>query len=39
MSFEQLCWVIMGIVAMGLIPLYLIKHTRKAGAKIVMDSH
>jgi DHA2 family multidrug resistance protein len=39
MSFEQLCWVIMGIVACGLIPLYLIKYTPKKNAKVVMDSH
>ena len=29
MSFEQLCWVICVIVAAGLIPLYLIKPTRR----------
>jgi DHA2 family multidrug resistance protein len=39
MSFEQLCWVIMAIVACGLIPLYLIKYTAKKGAKPIMDSH
>ena len=39
MSFEQLCWVIMGIVACGLIPLYIIKYTPRKGAKVVMDSH
>jgi DHA2 family multidrug resistance protein len=39
MSFEQLCWVIMAIVACGLIPLYLIKYKRKPNAAPVMDSH
>jgi MFS transporter, DHA2 family, multidrug resistance protein len=39
MSFEQLCYVIMVIIACGLIPLYLIKYTRKTGAKPIMDSH
>jgi MFS transporter, DHA2 family, multidrug resistance protein len=39
MSFEQLCWVIMAIVACGLIPLYLIKYTVKKNAKPIMDSH
>jgi DHA2 family multidrug resistance protein len=39
MSFEQLCWVIMVIVACGLIPLYLIKYTPKKGAAPIMDSH
>ena len=39
MSFEQLCWVIMGIIACGLIPLYLINYTRKKDAAVVMDSH
>jgi DHA2 family multidrug resistance protein len=37
MSFEQICWVIMAIVACGLIPLYLIK-AGKVG-KPVMDVH
>jgi DHA2 family multidrug resistance protein len=39
MSFEQLCWVIIAIVACGLIPLYLIKYKAKPGAAPVMDSH
>ena len=40
MSFEQLCFVIMAIVACGLIPLYLIKYVRPQGAvKPIMDSH
>ena len=38
MSFEQLCWVIGGAVALGLIPLYLIK-APKRGTKPVMDAH
>lgn len=38
MSFEQLCWVIMAIVACGLIPLYLIKYKKNTGGP-VMDSH
>jgi DHA2 family multidrug resistance protein len=39
MSFEQLCWVIMIIVAFGLVPLYLIKYTPKKNAKPILDSH
>ena len=39
MSFEQLCWVIMAIVACGIIPLYLIKYTPKKNAAPIMDSH
>jgi DHA2 family multidrug resistance protein len=38
MSFEQLCWVIIVIIACGLIPLYLIKPTVRPGAKII-DAH
>ena len=38
MSFEQLCWVILGIVACGLIPLFFIKPTIKVPGKIV-DAH
>jgi DHA2 family multidrug resistance protein len=38
MSFEQLCWVIMVIVGCGLIPLYFIKPTKKAG-KPMLDAH
>jgi DHA2 family multidrug resistance protein len=38
LSFEQLCWVIAVVVAAGLIPLYLIKPTRRA-VKPVMDAH
>jgi hypothetical protein len=34
MSFEQLCWVIMAIVACGLIPLYLIQPTVKPSGKM-----
>jgi len=37
MSFEQLCWVIMAIVACGLIPLYLIKYAAKKNAAPIMD--
>jgi DHA2 family multidrug resistance protein len=39
MSFEQLCWVIMAIVACGLIPLYLIDYKPKKNAAPIMDSH
>ncbi len=39
MSFEQLCWVIMAIVACGVIPLYFMKYTRKKDAAPIMDSH
>jgi DHA2 family multidrug resistance protein len=39
MSFEQLCWVIMVIVAFGLVPLYLIKYKPKKNAAPIMDSH
>jgi DHA2 family multidrug resistance protein len=39
MSFEQLCWVIMVIVAFGFVPLYMIKYTPKKGAAPIMDSH
>jgi DHA2 family multidrug resistance protein len=39
MSFEQLCWVIMAIVACGLIPLYLIKHVPRKNPAPIMDSH
>ena len=39
MSFEQLCWVIIGIVACGVIPLYFIKYKRNNAAKPIMDSH
>jgi DHA2 family multidrug resistance protein len=39
MSFEQLCWVVMAIVACGLIPLYLIKYTRKKNPTPILDSH
>jgi DHA2 family multidrug resistance protein len=38
MSFEQLCWVIAVIVAAGLIPLYLIKPTKRNSGP-VMDAH
>ena len=38
LSFEQLCYVIAIVVAAGLIPLWLIKPTRKAG-KPIMDAH
>jgi DHA2 family multidrug resistance protein len=37
MSFDQLCWVVMGVVALGLIPLYLIKPPKLSGP--VMDVH
>ena len=37
LSFDQLCWVVMGIVALGLIPLYLIKPGKAGGP--VMDVH
>jgi hypothetical protein len=37
MSFEQLCWVVMGIVALGLIPLYLIKPGKVTGP--IIDAH
>ncbi|MDR3607531.1 MAG: DHA2 family efflux MFS transporter permease subunit [Oligoflexia bacterium] len=37
MSFDQLCWVIMVIIAMGLIPLYFIKVTKFSGP--IMDVH
>jgi DHA2 family multidrug resistance protein len=37
LSFDQLCWVIMVIVAMGLIPLYIIKPGKSTGP--VMDMH
>jgi DHA2 family multidrug resistance protein len=37
MSFEQLCWVVMGIVALGLIPLYLIKPGKITGP--IIDAH
>jgi DHA2 family multidrug resistance protein len=38
LSFEQLCWVIMGIVACGLIPLALIKPVKNTGGPI-LDAH
>jgi MFS transporter, DHA2 family, multidrug resistance protein len=38
MSFEQLCWVIVGIVALSIIPLYFIKPTTKPGGPI-LDAH
>jgi MFS transporter, DHA2 family, multidrug resistance protein len=38
MSFEQLCWVISVIVALGLIPLFLIKPTKKNTGPI-LDAH
>jgi DHA2 family multidrug resistance protein len=38
MSFEQLCWVIAAIVALGLIPLALIKPTKRA-TKPILDAH
>jgi DHA2 family multidrug resistance protein len=38
MSFEQLCWVIAVIVLAGLIPLYLIKPTRRNTGPVV-DAH
>ncbi len=38
MSFGQLCWVIAGIVACSLIPLYFIKPVKRAGPPI-MDAH
>ena len=39
LSFEQLCWVVMGIVAFGLVPLYLIKYTPPKGGGPILDSH
>ncbi len=38
MSFDQLCWVIFGIVALSLIPLALIKPSRRGGGPI-LDAH
>jgi hypothetical protein len=38
LSFEQLCWAIIIVVAAGLIPLYFIKPTKKASGPI-MDVH
>ena len=38
MSFEQLCWVIAVIVALALIPLYLVKPTKKSAGPM-MDVH
>ncbi len=38
MSFEQLCWVIAVIVGAGLIPLALIKPTKRSGGPI-LDAH
>lgn len=37
LSFDQLCWIVMGIVALGLIPLYLIKPGKVSGP--VVDAH
>jgi DHA2 family multidrug resistance protein len=37
LSFDQLCWIVIGIVALGLIPLYLIKPGQTSGP--VMDAH
>jgi DHA2 family multidrug resistance protein len=37
LSFDQLCYIVMGIVALGLIPLYLIKPGKVSGP--VMDAH
>jgi DHA2 family multidrug resistance protein len=38
MSFEQLCWIIIAIVACGLIPLYFIKPNLQQGGPI-LDAH
>lgn len=38
LSFSQLCYVIMMLLALGLIPLYLIKPLKRPGAPIV-DAH
>jgi MFS transporter, DHA2 family, multidrug resistance protein len=37
MSFEQLCWVIMFVVALGLIPLFFIKPKKVTGP--IVDAH
>jgi DHA2 family multidrug resistance protein len=37
LSFDQLCYVVMAVVALGLIPLYLIKPGKASGP--VMDVH
>ena len=39
LSFEQLCWMISFVVMLGLIPLYLIKPTRRVGGKPIVDAH
>lgn len=39
LSFNQLCWVIVCIVACGLIPLYFIKPKKKPGAAPIIDAH
>ena len=39
MSFENLCWVIAAIIALGLIPLYTMKYTRRVGEKVAVDAH
>ena len=37
LSFDQLCWVVMGVVALGLVPLYLIKPGKVTGP--IIDAH
>jgi DHA2 family multidrug resistance protein len=37
LSFDQLCWIVMAVVALGLIPLYLIKPGKAGGP--MMDVH
>ena len=37
MSFQQLCWVILGVVALAFIPLYVIKPAQRSGR--IMDVH
>ena len=37
LSFDQLCWVVMGVVMMGLIPLYLIQPGKVSGP--IIDAH
>ncbi len=39
LSFEQLCWVIVAVVALGLIPLFFIKPAKHTGGKPIIDAH